>query len=151
MVALTVALPSCGDDAPDTPRAGRVYAAVVRAMVPVLEGDEQVSRDIYVAAVDEAEPIPIGVQAETVEQLDEYSNVRFVDARDEAIATDEPDAPVRNEGVLVVVGSVPERGDEVRIDVERYVDERDDESYRLTVAQVGTRWEVVDPPPIDGG
>jgi len=149
-VALVVPLTACGDDPKDAAREGRVYAAVVRALVPVPDDTDDVDIDVYVVAADDDTSIPIGVQAATVEELDEYSNVRFVDDRDEATAVDEPGLPVRNDGVMIVVGPVPDRGERVTIDAQRYIDEVDHTEFRLVVEQQGQRWEVPEPPPLDG-
>lgn len=145
-VALVGSLAACGDDPKDASRDGRVYGAVVRALVPVPDDASDVGIDIYVVAADEDTSIPIGVQAETIDELDEYSNVRFVDDRDEAIAVDEPGLPVRNDGVMIVVGEVPERGERITIETQRYVSEADATDFTLSVEQQGQRWEVPSPP-----
>lgn len=150
LVAITLAVVSCGSDGADaTDRDAGVYVAVIRALAPGEAGErtpggtiDELDRVVYVGPLDDAQHIPLEVQAAVVEQLDELATVRFVDERAEAIDDDDEEAPVLEDGVLVLVGPVP-AGARPSVDAERYVDAGDAARLRVRLEPTDGAWEAV--------
>ena len=150
LVAITLATVSCGSDGADaTDRDAGVYVAVIRALALGEAGEgtpggtiDELDRVVYVGPLDDEQAIPLEVQAAVVEQLDELATVRFVDERAEAIDDDDEDAPVLEDGVLVLVGPVPAGGGP-SVDAERYVDAGDTARLRVRLEPTDGAWKVV--------
>ena len=64
---------------------------------------------MYVVPLGESD-IDATVQADVASELHDVADVRFADERSEALDEDEPGMPVRDDGVLVAIGDVAERG-----------------------------------------
>ena len=152
LVATTVAVGSCGtEDGQSVERGAQVYAAVIRALVSEPPGHpdteaEGSDRVVYAGPLDEKADISLGVQVAVVEELDEFATIRFVDARNEAIDDHRRDRPVRESGVLVLLGAVPD-GRTPSIEAARYVDVDDAARFRVKVERSRGQWRVVD---VDG-
>ena len=88
-------------------RDGHVYIATIREVLteqpPPPEPDELPV--VFVVGIGE-EDIAADVQAEVLRALDDDAVVRFADERAEAVAENEPDVPVIDAGVLLVVGEI---------------------------------------------
>ena len=135
------AVSSCGDSSPTSTRDADIYAAIVRALVPPEDDETKVTREVYVGSG--ADGVSLDVQADVVQELDEYERIRFVDEQAEAV-DDEPPMAVHNGGVYLELGDIPERGTTVRVDARRYVSEDDDERLTVTVERAGGTWGVAD-------
>lgn len=130
-----------GDD--EMSRDAQVYVATIR---DVLDGqpppeDPEVLPVVYVVAVGE-KAIPADVQAEVAAELDEQTEIRFADQREEAVLRDEEHLPVRDHGVLVAFGAVPAERDPVDLEVEIYRSEEDWSKVVLTVSSRSSQWTV---------
>jgi len=97
---------------------------------------------VFVEAVDDA-VIPLSVQIDVVNRLEETLAVRFIDSRQEAIDTALPGDPVRDGGILVGLGAI--------VDIEkppaslygdRYRDIRDVVAYSLLLDRGQDGWQV---------
>lgn len=95
---------------------------------------------VYVVGIGE-EPIEARVQAEVAAVLREEAEIRFADKREEAVVDDEDGQPVRDDGLLLVVGDLPEAAlDEgeaegpFEVEVELYRSAADGSTRVLTVA-----------------
>lgn len=96
---------------------------------------------VYVVGVGEHE-VAATVQSDVADQLQDEVDVRFADGRDEAIETGETDQPVRDSGVLLMVGDVPEEGNPVDVPIEIYRSELDTSTVVFTVAERASTWVV---------
>jgi len=152
LVAL-VALGGCstasGDDG-DVRTAG-IYEAALRwalmeeGLQPTEDGDLPV---VYVVASD-GDPAPPEVQVEVVRNLMEEANLRFTDLRDDALQTDEEGQPVKDDGLLVLVGMVPAEGLLVDLAVGLYHSEEERRPFVLRLAGSGARWNVTNAQPVE--
>lgn len=156
LVLALVAATACGDDDTDPPEPpttaperddAAVYAAVVSWFADQeLPTDDDKARDTYLDGLDDA-TIPIDVQVAMVQDLeDEDLTVRFIDATEEAVDERVDGAPVRNDGLLLRLGPVVVREDQLEVDVERYESSDAATRYRAVVAATAQSWRVVGEP-----
>jgi hypothetical protein len=149
LVATTVAVGSCGaEDGRSTERGAQVYDAVIRALVSEPPGHpdtgaEQRDRVVYAGPLGEKVDVSLEVQVAVVDQLEEFATIRFVDSRNEAIDDDEERKPVREDGVLLLLGRIPD-GRSPSVEATRYVDVDEDARFRVTVERSRGKWKVVD-------
>jgi len=149
VVALVI-LVACGSASPSSgqARAAAVYSAVIEWVVGPVAPDE--TPTVYVLPRD-GHQLSLEVQTEVINALAPLAKLRFIDEQDEALVDDDeaPDGAgpplVRDEGILLRLGPVPERGNRVRVDVDRYV-RGGFESWTLDVASSGDDlWSVETP------
>lgn len=117
---------SCTDDDDTGARQVAVLVAAIRAVVddaPVADIDPPLPV-VYVVGAGEVE-FAATVQADVAEDLQDEVDVRFADERDEAIDVDAVDAPVPDDGVLLMVGEIPANGDTIGVPIEMYRSDRD--------------------------
>jgi hypothetical protein len=142
VTAVTMAGCGTSSDAEDS-RPDDVYVATIQRVLadesPSTEPDELPV--VYVVPLGENK-IEATVQAEVASELRHVADVRFADDRDEALDEDEPGKPVLDEGVLVAVGEVAERGNPVEVEVEIYHSEDDSSSLLFTVSRRSSQWTV---------
>jgi hypothetical protein len=145
LVATMAVIASCGDDDSE-PRAydAEVYTAVIQSLAPDPPGTPvaELDQTVFVGPIHDEVDISLGVQASVVEDLDEFATIRFVDDKEEAIGSDETE-PVKDDGVLVLLGTVPP-GRSATVRAVRYVDADDVDRYRVTVRGSDDVWDVVD-------
>jgi hypothetical protein len=147
LVALAAVGGSCGPDGSDADeREAGVYAAVIEALIADDVGEDDVGEEtkavVYAGALDEGATITLEVQSQVVEQLEDVATVRFVDERTEAIDSDADEEPVLEQGVLVLLGSVP-GGRSPTVRAERYVDVDDIARYRMQAQRSNGAWTAV--------
>lgn len=107
---------------------------------------------VYVVRMGE-QKLAATVQAEVIEAMHDTVDVRFADLRDEAIQADQPDLPVKDAGVMLLVGDIPDEGSRVDLPIEVYVDATDRRAAVLAVARSGAEWAItssslVEPAPL---
>jgi hypothetical protein len=139
-----VAVAGCGSssDAEDSRPADVFVATIERVLAdetPSSETDELPV--VYVVPLGEDE-IDATVQADVASELHEVADVRFADERSEALDEDEPGKPVLDDGVLIAIGDVAERGNPVEVEVEVYRSEEDSSSLLFTVSRRSSQWTV---------
>lgn len=127
-------------------------AEIVRALaddVPV-EADQLP----VVFVVGDEGTVDIEVQAGAAAALVDEVDVRFVDERVEAFDEGLEGSPVRESGVLAVVGPVPEERRFIEVEVYRYVAAEERELLVVSLRWDSPDWTVVStsivPPVIDG-
>lgn len=127
--------------------AGEIYAAAIRWLVDdARPAGPTTGERVFVEAVDGA-VIPLPVQVDVVNRLEETLAVRFIDSRQEAIDTALPGDPVREEGILVGLGAVVNaENPPVSLYGDRYRDIRDVVAYGLILDQGPQGWEVTGEP-----
>jgi hypothetical protein len=145
VVVVAVALGSgCGasSDA-EEPHPAQIYVATIELVLdeenPAAGTDELPV--VYVVPLGQ-DDIDATVQADVASELRDVADVRFADARSEAVDEDEPGMPVRDDGVLVGIGDVPEDGGPVDVQVEAYRSEDDWSKRVLTFVRRSSRWAV---------
>jgi len=144
--ALALVIVSACDGGGDDELSGsaRIYIAAVRSVaerMPVDAEDREKLPVVYVVSND-AEPIAADVQAEVANALDKDADVRFADARVEALDLEKPHEPVRGEGRLLTVGRIEDDADVVDLQVEIY---RSDEEWSrgvVTLERSAEDWAV---------
>jgi hypothetical protein len=140
-VALAVGAAACGSEDPASSDIGpaAAYTALVEWQAaeqePVVDDNGEIQLPvIYIASAD-GDTIDVGVQAEVAESTVDIATVRFTDVRDDAFDGDLDDQPVRENGVMLLVGPMPEPGPDVLVDVTRYSSADRSEPFQLTITQ----------------
>jgi hypothetical protein len=141
VVMLAVAAASCDDDDPSngnvnvTPAAA--YVAIVEWQVseqePVFNDAGEVVVPVVFVAADDGTTIDVGVQAEVAEATADWATVRFADLPSETFDPSVESEPVRDDGVMLLVGPVPEAAPSVELSVVRYRAANDSESFLVRV------------------
>jgi hypothetical protein len=127
LVGVASLLLSCGEATAIEGTARR--SAVIEQLIREIVGDEPVEPEtgpvVYVLGVDGT--ISIEVQASVAASLVDDIDVRFADERSEAIVEVSDEQVVRDDGILLVIGDIPEEGRTIDVEVERYrsLDDRD--------------------------
>jgi hypothetical protein len=142
VVALGIAASACGsDDAPDSSDVdpAAAYTAIVEWQAgeqePIIDDNGEVQLPvIYVASAD-GDTIDVGVQADVAESTVDIATVRFTDAKGDAFDGDLDDQPVREDGVMLLVGPMPDPGPSVLVDVTRYSSLDRSEPFQLKITQ----------------
>lgn len=89
--------------------------------LPVVQGEDgEVELPVVYVTAQDGDTMDAGLQASVVEQTNETAVVRFADDRNEAIDDKSDDDAVRDGGVMLVVGDLPEPAPTVDLDVEWY-------------------------------
>ena len=151
LAVLALATPACdggGGDGGSTDRVAGVYLAVLRWAVDEAAGSVPTTEPahdppvVYAWGLD-GRAIPAAVQVVVVKDARDELNVRFADAREEAIDDDEVGEPVHDDGLLVSLGTVPEAGDELTMEAEVYRDLDHDLAFELQLRVSDEGWRVV--------
>lgn len=136
-----------GDD-----RTAAVYRSILSWFVDAegpLAEDHEADWVMFIATRSE-EPIDIDVQAALVEGMESDVFVRFIDARAEAVDEESDNEVVRDDGILIGLGAVPDESDTVEVYTDRYRDATDVEAWLVTIRRSGDNWQVVgEPEPTD--
>jgi hypothetical protein len=135
--AVAVTAVGCQDpDADAGAKPADVYILLIRQALDTMPApeDPDVTPVVYVVGVGEHE-IGATVQANVVEDLREEADVRFADERDEALEETDDGIRVRDGGVLLAIGEVPQELDaRFDVEVEIYRSEADRSIRVLTLA-----------------
>lgn len=118
---------------------------VLADQLPV--ADDEPLPIVYMIGTD-GKTVAADVQAMVVKPLKDDVELRFVDLRDDAIVIEEPDQPVKDDGVLVTLAPPPPTGSTVQFEVEVYRSTADEQQYLVTLAGGGTLWKVRSAAPI---
>ncbi len=100
---------------------------------------------IYVEPRGEGSSISVDVQADVVTAVEDVADVRFIDARSEALEeNDAGELVVRSGGVLLAFGPVPNDATDVVVEVDQYVDETNLATHRFVMHRNGDEWIIDD-------
>lgn len=139
-----IAVASCTEDDDTGARQVAVLVAAIRevvADVPSADIDPPLPV-VYLVGAGEVE-FAATVQADVAEDLQDEVDVRFADDRDEAIDLDAADAPVRDDGVLLMVEEIPDDGDTIEVSIEVYRSDRDQPgTVVFSMTEDDERWSV---------
>jgi hypothetical protein len=148
LLAAALLLIGCsGDTSTRDESVAEIYAVAIQWLLDdggVAAGttDERV----FIEAVGD-EPIPLEVQADVVNRLEDSMVVRFIDARDEAIDTSMPGDPVREGGFLIGLELMTDAERQpVHLYADRYRDVRHVVAYELALDRRGGDWQVTGTP-----
>lgn len=140
---------ACGSNDDDEGRTAAVYAAIIEELVPPppdAAPDAPIETDVFVWG-GEDRTIPLDVQVGTVQALDGYTSIRFVDDRDEAVDVEQPGEPVRNEGVLITLGPVPPTGGDIEVAV-TFETDSEPRSFDVHLEGGAAGWTITQLPPL---
>jgi hypothetical protein len=115
------------------------YVDSLPAPPPTTNGDEPGPVIVYVVTLS-GKAIDSQVQASVVADMADRKDdvtVRFADVRDDALEVDEETQPVKDEGVLLLVGEVEEANPPINVDVEVYRDMNDVRDYDMKIFRSG--------------
>jgi len=128
VIALSMATAACSDS--DTASPGQVdqsgaYTAIVEWQAgeqePVVNDDGTVKLPvIYVVAADGA-TIDVGVQASVAAAAVDIADVRFADESSEAFDSKIEGEPVIDQGVMLLVGAIPDPARAIDVELLRYL------------------------------
>ena len=138
------ALIGCTNASPDDPgvRGTAVYTEVLRWLTAASSSDPE-PLPVFVEPRGEGSSIPLGIQAELLAEVGEIADLRFIDARDEAIVVDDDGTAVVDDGgILVRLSPVDEVSEPVVVDVDMFVEGDEMITLRFELDQVGDRWSV---------
>jgi hypothetical protein len=137
---LTVGAVGCSDESPDVDRAVQpadAYVAVVEWEVgqqdPVVDDDGEVVLPVVFVASGDGSTIDVGVQAAVAEATSDWATVRFADQPSDAFDPGLEGEPVRENGVMLLVGPLPDAAPSVEIQVIRSVAVDASEGFLLEV------------------
>ena len=141
LVGLLAVAVSCTDLSPSKERASDVYVTVIRWFVEHNSGE--VPLKVFVEPRGEGSSINVDVQAEVVTAVEDVASVRFIDARDEALVDNgEGVLVVRDDGVLIAFGPVPNDAADVTLELDQYVDETTVRTFRFALRRSGGQWVI---------
>jgi hypothetical protein len=142
-VSLTI-LAACGDSSEaEMSRPAQIFVATIREVL-AHENPAAGTDDLPIVYVEPLgdEDIDATVQADTASELREVADVRFADERSEVLDEDEPGMPVRDDGILIAIGDIPEEGEPVEVEVETYRSEDDRSTALFSFALRSSEWTV---------
>jgi len=142
LVIAILAAAGCSDASDTTPKAHEVVPADAFIAVVGWEAEQtDATLDengdpelpvIYVAPADGG-TIDVAVQAAVVEATVDIAIVRFADDVSEALDTDETEEPVKDDGILLIVGDMPEPSNTIQLGVIRYRSLDDDTMLTIEI------------------
>jgi hypothetical protein len=144
-VAAAVTLAACGSsdgEDPDT-RSATVYEAIIADVVQREFEPSEDSTPVVYALPDGPEPIGADVQAQVANAMKDDVDVRFADTRADVVDDSEPSEPLKDDSaVLVLLGTVPQRGRRIEVPVQVYRSQFDQQAIVVTLMRTGDRWAV---------
>jgi len=141
------AVSGCGgpDDRP-VPVGAAGYSAVIDLFLPAVPADG--SRPVvYVARLGD-EPFALEDQVTMIEVVEESHDLRFVDDIEAAVDNADPDAPPRDGGLLLGIGTISATAPHV-VRVEVYTTAGRVDAHKVTLSVRNDVWRVDTSEPID--
>jgi hypothetical protein len=138
-VVVLSAIAGCGDDAdaPVSAPDASAYAAALAPFMPVADPEEP--PNVFVAPFEET--LTLEEQVAIIELIGEGYDVTFVDDAATAVDADAVGRPVRDDGLLIVLGTIPAEPPYV-VRVEEYRREDDVSAQLVTLVWRTDHWEV---------
>ena len=140
VAALAVgAVAGCSDgaDAPVPAPDASAYAAALAPFMPVADAEEQ--PNVFVAPFEET--LALEEQVAIIELIGEGYDLKFVDDPATAVESDAVGRPVRDDGLLIVLGTIPAEPPYV-VRVEEYRRQDDVSAQLVTLVWRTDHWEV---------
>ncbi len=148
------ALAACNGD--DAASSGVVDTAdAIAAMVtwqaeeqePVLDDNGEAQLPVIFVVAGDGADIDVGVQASVAEAMVDTATVRFADDVDDTFDSGFENQPVRDDGVLLLVGPMPDAAETITIDLDRYEAVDEWETLQLEIT-AGTTDDSDGSPPL---
>lgn len=149
VMSVVVGLAGCGsdDNGPVSIKTSDAYSAAIRWYLdsveptpsPTTTGGGSGPLIVYVAP-ESGKAIDSQAQASVVADMADMTDlvtVRFADVRDDALDTEMPDLPVKDDGVLLIVGTVTEGPPPVDVDVAVYRNADDEHTFTMRITTAG--------------
>ncbi len=148
-LAVSIAVPACSSDSgPAKVSAADAYVAAIRwyleenpPLPPTTDGEQAKALTVYIAPAD-GNAIAVGEQADVVAALQDMQDevvVNFVDVKDDAIQDEDEVKSVKNEGVLLLVGTVEEAPPPVEVQIGVYHDVDNEQDYVMRIVKKGSQ------------
>ncbi len=143
LAVAAIAAAGCSDGSETTPKADEVVAADAFIAVvgwevdeyePVVDENGDIELPVVYVAPAGGSTIDVGIQAAVVEATVDIAIVRFADDAAEALDTDVEGEPVKDDGVLLIVGDMPEPSRTIELQVVRYRTIEDDSTLTVEIA-----------------
>jgi hypothetical protein len=140
LAAMSIAATACNDDEPSTSgdvEPAAAYTAIVQWQAgeqePVMNdnGEEQLPV-IYVVAAD-GETIDVSVQADVAAATVDIADVRFADESAEAFHDGVAGEPVIADGVMLLVGALPDPAPTIDVELLRYLTVESSSPFNLQI------------------
>jgi hypothetical protein len=141
LVALSAVIASCGnDDGNETQTVD--HAEAITAIIawqadeqePVVDDNGEEQLPVIFVAADAGATIDVGVQAEVAAATVDWATVRFADDTADTFDPDLDGEPVRDDGVLLLIGPMPDPAQMIELDLVRYRSVDDSEAITLEIA-----------------
>lgn len=143
---MTVAGCSSGDDGGAPPVGADGYSTAIHGFLPPAPDDG--SRPVvYIARLGD-DPFPLEDQVAMIDAVAESHDLRFVDDVDAAVDGEDPDAPPRDDGLLLGVGTISAATPHV-VRIEVYATVGSIDAHKLTLTVRNEVWRVDTIEPID--
>ena len=139
---------ACAGSSPESGerRAAAIYTEVVRWFADE-SSDDPDPLPVFVEPRGEGASVPLGVQADVVNAAKDFADVRFIDARDEALVEDDAGVTVvADDGVLIRLSPVVEDGARVFVDVDVHEVDAEFTTMQFDVRRTGDTWRISEPP-----
>jgi hypothetical protein len=127
-----------GDDAPVPEPDASAYAAALAPFLPVADPEQQ--PNVFVAPFEET--LALEEQVAIIELIGEGYDVKFVDDPATAVDADAVGRPVRDDGLLIVLGTIPPEPPYV-VRVEEYRAQNDVSAQLVTLVWRTDHWDLV--------
>ncbi len=139
--AMLVAVVGCGDDDDDAaavppPDAG-AYVAALAPFLPVADPEDP--PNVFVAPFEQT--LALDVQVAIIAAIGDGYDLRFVDNAAAAVDADAVGRPVRDDGLLIVLGTIPAEPPYV-VRVEQYRRQDDVSAQLVTLVWTSDHWDV---------
>ena len=141
-----LAVPACGNSDDPSPVSVAGYSTVIDEFLPVVPADGT-RPGVYIARLGD-EPFPLEDQVSMIENVEETHDLRFVDSVDAAVDDDGTDAPPRDDGLLLGIGTISDVAPHV-IRGEVYSAAGQIEAHKLTLSVRNDVWRVDTSEPVD--
>ena len=133
----TVACDGASSDDSNSVGPAAAYTAIVEWQVgdqePVVDDNGKVVTPVVFLAAQDGATIDAGVQAAVAEATSDWATVRFADQPGEAFDPDIEGEPVREDGVMLSVGPLPEAARSIDVSVMRFIAVEDFEEFLVEI------------------
>ncbi len=100
---------------------------------PVVDTDGEAQLPVVFVVADDGATIDVGVQADVAADTVDWATVRFADDIADTFDPDVEGEPVRDDGVLLLIGPMPEPARSVELELVRYSDIDTGEAFTLEI------------------
>lgn len=110
---------------------------------PIVDDDGEAQLPVIFVVAASGDLINVGVQAAVAEATADEAVVRFADEATDGFDPTADGSPVREGGVMLAIGAIPEPAHSIDVDVDRYTVQHEPEQLTLTIT---AQYESTDEP-----